>query len=217
VERTERLTRRILEIALAFKQPLMLITKNALIERDIDLLTQLAEQRLVQVAVSLTTLNEELRRKLEPRTSTGPQRLEVIENLSKAHIPVLAMIAPVIPALNEPEVPELLRRASLSGALGAGYTVLRLNGPVRPVFERWLRHHYPDRAEKVLAQTRALHGGDANDSVHGRRMKGEGAFATNIQRLFQVMHARYFSQKVVPVLKSSLFSPPPKGQLDLFQ
>ena len=217
VERTERLTRRILEIALAFKQPLMLITKNALIERDIDLLTQLAEQRLVQVAVSLTTLNEELRRKLEPRTSTGPQRLEVIENLSKAHIPVLAMIAPVIPALNEPEVPELLRRASLSGALGAGYTVLRLNGPVRPVFERWLRHHYQDRAEKVLAQTRALHGGDANDSVHGRRMKGEGAFATNIQRLFQVMHARYFSQKVVPVLKSSLFSPPPKGQLDLFQ
>lgn len=216
-ERTERLTRRILEIALAYKQPLMLITKNAMIERDLDLLAQLAEQRLVQAAISLTTLNEDLRRVLEPRTSTGAKRLRTIAALAEAGVPTMAMIAPIIPALNEPEVPMLLKAAAEAGALSASYTVLRTNGAVKPVFDGWLHRHFPDRATKVIAQTSDAHGGAMNDSVFGRRMRGEGAFATNIQRVFRVMRARYFKDQVIPGLDSSAFSPPPRGQLDLFR
>ncbi|MBL7952337.1 MAG: PA0069 family radical SAM protein [Flavobacteriales bacterium] len=216
-ERTERLTRRILEIALEYKQPLTLITKNALIERDLDLLAAMAEERLVQVAISLTTLNEDLRRVLEPRTSTGTKRLRTISLLSSAGIPTMTMIAPIIPALNEPEVPTLLKAAAEAGALTAGYTVLRTNGAVKPVFEAWLHRHFPDRAAKVIAQTSDAHGGAMNDSVFGRRMRGEGAFAINIQRVFRVMRARYFVGRQMPELDTSLFKPPPRGQLDMFR
>ena len=216
-ERTERLTRRILEIALEYKQPLMLITKNALIERDLDLLAPLAQQRLVQVAISLTTLNEDLRRVLEPRTSTGAKRVRTIAALSAAGVPTMAMIAPIIPALNEPEVPTLLKAAAEAGALSASYTVLRTNGAVKPIFEAWLHRHFPDRAAKIIAQTSDAHGGAMNDSVFGRRMRGEGVFATNIQRMFRVMRTRYFAGRVIPELDSSKFRVPPRGQLDLFQ
>jgi DNA repair photolyase len=216
-ERTERLTRGILEIALEYKQPVMLITKNALIERDLDLLSSMAQQRLVQVAISLTTLNEDLRRVLEPRTSTGLKRLRAIARLTAAGVPTMAMVASIIPTLNEPEVPTLLKAAAEAGALAAGYTVLRTNGAVKPVFEAWLHRHFPERASKVIAQTSAMHGGRMNDSEIGRRMQGEGVFATNIQRVFRVMRARYFAGREVPPLDSSRFSPPPRGQLDLFR
>ncbi len=216
-ERKEQLTKRILQIALAYKQPLMLITKNALLLRDLDLLQELAGMRLVQVAISFTTLNEDLRRVLEPRTSTGLNRLLTIETLAKADIPVMAMIAPIIPALNEPEVPMLLKSAADAGALAASYTVLRTNGAVQQVFETWLHHHFPDRAAKVLAQTRDLHGGEVSDSKSGTRMKGEGNFSTNIQRLFRVLKARYFKDRYMPELDSTAFSLPPQGQLDLFR
>lgn len=216
-ERKEGLTRRILEIALAYKQPLTLITKNALLLRDIDLLKELAGQRLVQVAISFTSLNEELRRVLEPRTSTGSNRLRTIEALAQTGIPVMVMVAPIIPALNEPEVPVLLKSASEAGALAASYTVLRTNGAVQQVFGTWLHHHFPDRASKVLAQTRDLHGGKVSDSRSGTRMKGEGNFSINIQRLFRVLKARYFKDRHMPELDSTAFSPPPQGQLQLFR
>jgi DNA repair photolyase len=216
IERKERLTRALLEVLWRYKHPAGLITKNALVLRDIDLLRDMAAERLVSVAISLTTLNEDLRRRLEPRTSSGLNRLKAIEALRNAGVPVFVMIAPIIPALNEPEVPLLLRSAADAGALGAGYTVLRTNGAVGEVFEGWLHTHYPDRAAKIMAQTKELHGGRMSDSEAGRRMRGEGVFATNIARLFNVMKRRYFEGRSVPELDRTAFSPPPQGQLDLF-
>lgn len=215
-ERVEQLTRRILEIALEHGQPIQLITKNALILRDLDVLQELAQQGLVHVAVSLTTLNEDLRRVLEPRTSTGQRRLHAIGALSQAGVPTMAMVAPIIPALNDPEVPNLLRSAAEAGALAASYTVLRTNGAVAPVFEAWLHHHFPDRAAKVMAQTRELHGGAMNDSRIGRRMRGEGVHAANIQRVFRLFHTRYFKGRTMPPLDRTRFKSLRGGQLELF-
>lgn len=216
IERQEKLTRRLLELASSFGQPLSVITKNALVLRDLDVLAEMASRGIVNVAISLTTLNEELRRVMEPRTSTGRNRLHAMRVLTDAGVPVHAMIAPIIPALNEPEVPLLLKEAADAGALSASYTVLRTNGAVLEVFEEWLQHHFPDRAEKVKAQCRDLHGGAMNDTLVGRRMRGDGAFAMNIHRVFQVIRARYFGDRRLPPLVSTHFHPPPTGQLDLF-
>ncbi len=217
VERKERITRRLLEVMNAFGQPVGIITKNALVLRDLDLLGQLAERNLASVAISLTTQDEALRRVLEPRTSSAVLRLRAIERLSAAGIPVHAMIAPIIPALNEPEVPALLKAAADAGARSAGYTILRANGAVAPIFSEWLHSHFPDRAAKVLAATRDLHGGELHDHRSGRRMKGEGVRAEAIARVFQVMKRRYFGDARMPVPDRSQFKPPPQGQLDLFQ
>lgn len=216
VERRERLTRACLELCLRFGQPVSVITKNALVTRDVDLLAELARDRRAAVAISLTTLNEDLRRVLEPRTSTAANRLKAMELLAAAGVPVFAMIAPVIPALNAPEIPALLRAAREAGAVGAGYTVLRTNGPVEPLFRAWLQHHFPDRAAKVIAQTSALHGGRMSDGRSGVRMRGEGAFALQINRIFTVMRRRIFGQSAFPALDSSGFNRPPQGQLELF-
>lgn len=216
IERKEELTRKLLRVALDFKQPITIITKNALVLRDLDLLVPLAEQRLVGVAISLTTLNEDLRRVMEPRTSTGLNRLRAMETLHRAGVPVMAMIAPIVPALNESEVPALLKAAAEAGARTAGYTLLRTNGAVKPVFEQWLADHFPDRAARIMAQVKTSHGGQMNDSTFGRRMRGSGVFAENIARVFAVMRKRYFGGRAMPELDRSLFKPPPKGQLGLF-
>ncbi|HRD54043.1 MAG TPA: PA0069 family radical SAM protein [Flavobacteriales bacterium] len=216
IERKELLTRQVLEVALEFKQPVALITKNALILRDIDLLSQLAALGLVVVAISITSLNEDLRRVIEPRTSTAANRLRAIAELRAAGVPVMAMVAPIIPALNDQEVPAIMKAAAEAGAQTMSYTVLRTNGAVQTVFEEWLRAHFPDRAERVLAQTRALHGGSVTDSRAGRRMRGEGPFAENINRLVAVMKRRYFKGPGLPTLRCDLFSRPAQGQLDLF-
>ncbi|HRH38980.1 MAG TPA: PA0069 family radical SAM protein, partial [Flavobacteriales bacterium] len=205
VERKEGITRQLLMIARDFKQPVTIITKNALVLRDIDVLRDLAADNLIGVAISLTTLNEDLRRVMEPRTSTGANRLRTISTLREAGIPVMAMIAPVIPALNEHEVPTLLKAAADAGAMTAGYTLLRTNGAVQPVFERWLDQHFPDRASKIMAQTKASHGGNMNDSVSGRRMRGEGVFASNINRVFTVLRKRYFGGATMPELELGKF------------
>lgn len=216
VERQERLTRACLEVCARFGQPVSVITKNALVLRDLDLLAEMARERRAAVAISLTTLNEDLRRVLEPRTSTAANRLKAMEQLAAAGVPVYAMIAPVIPTLNEPEIPALLRAARDAGAGGAGYTVLRTNGPVEPIFRAWLQHHFPERSAKVIAQTSALHGGRMHDARSGVRMRGEGPFALQIHRLFTVMRRRIFGQSSFPGLDSSGFRPPPQGQLELF-
>jgi len=217
VERTERITRGLLEVAWDFQQPIGIITKNALVLRDLDILSEMAARNLAQVAISLTTLDEDLRRKLEPRTSTAVNRLRTIGELTRAGVPVHVMVAPIIPALNEPEVPALLKAAADAGAVGAGYTVLRTNGPVEEVFRKWLDLHFPERAAKIVAQVGAMHGGRMSDGASGRRMRGEGAFAENVRRVFRVFRARYFAGRSAPPLDSSLFKPPPRGQLDLFQ
>ncbi|HNU57790.1 MAG TPA: PA0069 family radical SAM protein [Flavobacteriales bacterium] len=216
VERTERITRRMLEVLLEFRHPVGMITKNALVLRDLDILSELAAMNLVSVAISFTTLNEDLRRVMEPRTSTGVNRLKAMEALTKAGVPVFAMIAPIIPALNVSEVPTLIEAAANAGALGVGYSVVRTNGAVKPVFETWIRTHFPDRAEKVLAQIRDAHGGQTNDSRFGRRMRGEGHFAENIRQVFALMRRRHFADRELPELDCSRFQRPEHGQLALF-
>jgi DNA repair photolyase len=216
VEREEQLTRRCLEVFAKFRHPVSIITKNALVLRDLDLLSAMAADGLAQVAISLTSLDEDLRRVLEPRTSTGANRLKAIAALTDAGVPVHVMVAPIIPGLNDSEVPALLKAAAEAGAVSAGYTVLRTNGAVEQVFRTWLEQHFPDRAAKVIAQTSALHGGRMNDSQSGRRMRGEGAYAESIKRLFTVFRRRYFSGRYAPELDRSKFTRPPEGQLDLF-
>ncbi|MCB9168972.1 MAG: PA0069 family radical SAM protein [Flavobacteriales bacterium] len=216
IERTEGLTRKLLEVLYEHRNPAGIITKNALVLRDIDILAEMARERLVTVAISLTTLNEDLRRAMEPRTSTSTNRLRAIRSLTEAGIPVRAMIAPVIPALNESELPRLLKATADAGALVAGYSVLRVNGAVKDVFERWLREHYPERAAKVITQTTSAHGGAMNDSRFGTRMRGEGAFADNIGRVFRIFHQRYFAGRSIPEMDGSRFRRTAGGQLDLF-
>lgn len=217
IERKEEITRKVLLVAQRFGQPVSIITKNALVLRDLDILAEMAARRLASVAISLTTLNEELRRAMEPRTSTAQGRLGAIQALSAAGIPVHVMVAPIIPGLNDSEVPALLKAAAEAGAVSAGYTVLRTNGAVQDVFREWLEVHYPDRAAKVVAQVAHVHGGTMNDSTYGRRMKGDGAFAASIQRTFEVFRRRYFAGRMMPALDRTRFQRPPEGQLDLFQ
>lgn len=216
VERKEGITRRMLEVVLEFRQPVSMITKNALILRDLDLLSEMASLGIVSVAISFTTLNEDLRRVMEPRTSTGVNRLRVMETLTKAGVPVFAMIAPIVPALNEGEMPTLIQAAADAGALGAGYTIVRTNGAVKPVFDNWVHEHFPDRASKVIAQVSEMHGGKMNDSQFGRRMRGEGEFARSVHQLFAVSHRRAFGDREMPELNTTLFRRPTAGQLDLF-
>lgn len=216
VERKEGITRAMLAVCLEFRQPVGMITKNALILRDLDILKEMAGLGLVTVAISLTTLNEELRRVLEPRTSTGANRVRVIGELTKAGVPTEVMVAPIIPALNEHEVPALLQAAAEAGALGANYTVVRMNGAVKPIFDNWVHEHFPDRAAKVIAQVSAMHGGSMSDSVFGRRMRGEGEFANTVRQLFRLSHKRSFAERSIPPLRTDLFRRPAEGQLDLF-
>lgn len=216
VERKEGITRKLLKVAQEFGQPIGIITKNALVLRDLDILTEMAARNLVGVAISFTTQDEALRRVLEPRTSTSSMRLKTMETLSKAGIPVMAMLAPIIPAMNDHEIPELLRSAADAGARTASYTVVRTNGPVEDVFRQWLEHHFPDRAAKVIAQISEMHGGGMNDSKLGRRMRGEGAIANSIRSLFNLMRKRYFGDATMPHYDQTLFKVPAHGQLVLF-
>lgn len=216
IERSERLTRQLLEVALEFRQPVSLITKNALILRDVDLLARLAAQGLAMAAISITTLNEDLRRVMEPRTSTAQRRLDAISGLRDAGVPVMVMMAPIIPALNEHEVPALLAAAASAGAITASYTMLRANGAVEPIFRAWVTQRFPERAERVLEHVRAVHGGSLSDHMTGRRMRGSGIHADHIARLFRVMKRRYFGDGRMPELRSDLFRVPPEGQLGLF-
>lgn len=216
IERKEGITRSLIAVMARFRNPLGIITKNALVLRDIDLLAEMAAQRLVSVAISITTLDEDLRRVLEPRTSTAGQRLRAVEELTKAGVPVFVMAAPIIPALNDKDLPAVLKAAANAGAVSAGYTIVRTNGAVKAVFEQWLRAHFPDRADKVLAQIAHAHGGSVQDSRFGTRMRGEGAFAEQVRRVFHVFHRRYFGERKLPDVDTSLFRVPPTGQLGLF-
>jgi DNA repair photolyase len=184
LERKYELTRGMLQVLLKFRHPVAIITKNALIKRDIDVLREMAEHRLVQVMISITGLDEKLRLQLEPRTATYKQRLETITALREAGIPVGVMSAPIIPGLNSHEIPAILHAAANAGALFAGYTMVRLNGQVGEIFRDWLRKTYPGRAEKVWHQIQACHGGKVNDSRFGVRMRGEGPVAESIKQMF---------------------------------
>lgn len=215
-EKKLEITRRILEVFLEFRNPVSIITKNSLILRDVDLLQELAALNLVHVSVSITSLSEETRRMLEPRTASGKKRLDVVEKLSAVGIPVNVMVAPIIPAINSHEIPAIIEEAARRGAVSAGYTMVRLNGSVAEIFKDWIYKAYPDRAEKVLAQIASCHGGKLNDSRFGTRMKGEGNIAASITQVFRLSKARFMNGRSLPEYDLTLFKRPGKDQLSLF-
>ncbi len=184
VERQLKLTRRCLEVLAEFRNPVGIVTKNHLVTRDIDVLKRLAEHNAVAVYVSLTTLDRDLASRMEPRTSQPAHRLEAIRKLAEAGIPTGVITAPVVPAINDHEVPELIATAAKAGAQFAGYVVLRLPHGLGPLFEDWLARHFPERREKVLGRLKAIRGGKVNDPRFGSRMRGEGIFAEQIGALF---------------------------------
>jgi DNA repair photolyase len=192
IERKLKITQAILQVALDHRNPIGVITKNALILRDIDILQDLARKSLVKVIISITSLNEDLRRKLEPRTSSAAKKMEVVKKLSEAGIPVGVLIGPVIPGLNDHEIPSIMKKASEMGAQSAAYTCIRLNGQLNILFEDWLQNHFPNKKDKVISQIKALHEGKLNDSQFKRRMKGSGAWAQTIHDVFEISSQKYF-------------------------
>jgi DNA repair photolyase len=206
VERKLRITRRCLEVLAEFRNPVAVVTKNYLVTRDIDLLSELARHNAAVVAISLTTLDDDLRRVMEPRTSRPTRRLAAIEALARAGVPVGVMTAPVIPGLNDHELPALISAADEAGASFASYTPVRLPYAVRPLFEDWLARNFPERKEKVLNRIRLMRGGKLNDPRFGTRMKGEGIFAEQIAQLFSISCRRAAIEgKRFPKLSTAAF------------
>lgn len=205
LERKLEITRGLLKIFARYRHPIGMITKNSLVLRDIDLLTDLAKDNLVHIYISITTLDEDLRRVMEPRTASAKKRLQTVEELSKAGIPVGIMNAPIIPGLNHHEIPNILKAAADHGARGAGMTIVRLNGAIGKIFEDWLRKNFPDRFDKVWNQICAMHGGHVNDSQFGRRMTGEGNFAEAIHQLFRVSRKKFFAGRNMPPIDLTKF------------
>lgn len=218
IERKLKITRSMLEVLLEFRHPVGMITKNSLILRDLDLLTELAKLRLVHVMVSITSLREEIRLAMEPRTATAKQRLKVIEELSKAGVPAGVMTAPIIPGLTSHEMPAIIEAAANHGAVNAGYTIVRLNGSVGQIFKDWIYKSFPDAADKVMNQIGEVHGGLINDSVFGRRMRGEGNIADGINQLFKSAVKKHLAGRSSYQLDTTLFRRPmdKNGQLNLF-
>jgi DNA repair photolyase len=214
LERKLEITRKLLMIFAKYRHPVGIISKNSLVTRDLDILSDLARDKLVQVHISITTLNEDLRRKMEPRTASAKKRLLTVETLAKAGIPVGIMNAPIIPGLNHHEIPAVLKAAAEHGATGAGMTMVRLNGSIGKIFEDWLRKNFPDRFEKVWNQISAVHGGNVNDSVFGRRMTGEGNYAEAVQQLFRSAKKKYFEGRSMPSMDLTKFRK--GGNLNLF-
>lgn len=191
VERRMRITRGILEVCLKYKNPVGMITKNQLILRDIDLLSALASENLTHIYITITTLKESLRQKMEPRTTTAKGRLKTVEKLAAAGVPVGIMIGPVIPGLTDSEIPDIIKAAADHGASNASHIMLRLNGALDKIFSDWIWKTFPDKADKVLNNVRAVHGGKLNDSRWGTRMRGEGELASAIHQLFHLAKEKY--------------------------
>lgn len=185
-ERKLQLTRRVLEVLLEFRNPVGIVTKNHLVTRDVDLLAQLAKFNAAVVYVSITTLDAELTRKLEPRASLPKMRVAAIKTLAAAGVPVGVMLAPMIPGLNDHEMPKIIAAAAEAGATSAGLIPLRLPFAVKHIFSDWLARHFPDRKEKVLNRIRSLRGGRLNQADFGARMRGEGLWAEQLRQMFSV-------------------------------
>ncbi|KRW63563.1 radical SAM protein [Pseudomonas sp. TTU2014-096BSC] len=210
LEREQRLTRQALEILLRYRHPVHIITKGSLVLRDLDLLVPLAEQGLVSVSVSLTTLDDELKRIMEPRAASPAARLRVLRTLHQAGVPVSVMCAPMIPMINDMELERMLEAAREAGAASAGYVLLRLPHELAGLFEDWLAEHFPQRAGHVLSLVRQSRGGRNNDSRFGSRMRGEGQFAELLAQRFRLACRRlgYNRRDQNFGLNCSRFAPP---------
>lgn len=216
LERKLEITRKILQLCLDYRHPVSIITKNALILRDLDILKQLAAKNLVNVSLSIPTINEELRRVLEPRTSSVKTKLKALQTLSENNIPTHVMVAPIIPGLNSMEILPILKTISENGAHSFGYTLVGLNDEVEPVFKDWLGTHYPDRKEKVLNQIASLHKGNLAEKNIAKRNAGNGNFADMIHKTFEIGRKKFFSQSKFPALVTDLFDGTKGEQLSLF-
>ena len=215
-EKKFKITRQCLELFLKYKHPVAIITKNALILRDLDLLKALAKDNLISVNISITSLSETTRRILEPRTATSKRRLETVKTLSENGIPVNVMLAPIIPSINSHEILPLAKAVSNAGALSIAHTIVRLNGAIGEIFTDWIKKTLPDRADKVLHQIESCHGGNLNDSRYGTRMRGEGNIAKQINDLVKLARLKYFKEKGMPKLNTMLHEEFKDGQLKLF-
>src|SRR6185437_148276 len=213
VERKLKLTRRCLEVLAEFRNPVFIVTKNRLVTRDIDVLSELARHNAVSVLLSITTLDSELRQVMEPRTSSPAARLAAIRELAAVGIPVGVNVAPIIPGLTDHETPAILKAAAEAGATSAGYTVVRLPHAVAPLFEKWLEAHFPNRKEKVLNRLRTMHGGKLYDAQWGKRFSGEGIFAEQIAQMFDVARRKAGIKNEDGELSTAAFRRPGGEQL----
>ncbi|MEW6509442.1 MAG: PA0069 family radical SAM protein [Bacteroidota bacterium] len=215
-EQKLRITRRCLEVFLEYRNPVGIVTKNALILRDIDILGELAKYNLVHVMISVTSLRHELIRVMEPRTPPPARRLQTIETLARNGIPVGVNAAPIIPGLTDEELPAILREAAAHGAKTAGYILVRLPGAVEPLFLDWLQREFPERAPKVLSRIRDTRSGALSDARFGSRMRGEGEIADTVRSLFRLHVDRYGLGKRWSGLSSAHFRRTGGGQHGLF-
>ncbi|MDF2369553.1 MAG: PA0069 family radical SAM protein [Rhizobiaceae bacterium] len=208
IEKKWRITRQLLEVMNACDHPVAIVTKSSMILRDIDILTQMAEKNLVRVGLSVTTLDRRLARTMEPRASTPVRRLETMRSLSDAGIPVNVMASPVIPGLNDHEMERILDSAKAAGASSASYILLRLPLEVSPLFRDWLLRHYPDRYRHVMSLVRSMRGGKDYDADFSKRMKGQGPYAWQLARRFEITTKKLGLDKRGAPLRTDLFTPP---------
>ncbi|MDO3720547.1 PA0069 family radical SAM protein [Marinobacter sp. chi1] len=217
IERERRITRSLLEVMLEYRHPVSIITKGALILRDLDLLSELARQGLCSVRISLTTLSNDLKRRMEPRTAAPATRLKVIRQLASAGVPTGIILGPVIPFINDHEIEEILTSAASAGATRASWIMLRLPLELDELFQDWLQRHFPDRAERVLGRIRDLRGGKHNNSQFGRRMTGTGPYAQLIRQRFNNRARKLgFSLHASEPLRTDLFRRPGGEQMGLW-
>lgn len=216
VERKLRITRGCLEVLAEFRNPVGLITKNHLITRDADVLAELARENLAVAILSITTLDPELSRVMEPRASVPRDRLAAVEALAKAGVPMGVMVAPVVPGLTDHEMPAILEAAARAGARFAGVVPLRLPWAVAPLFEDWLARHFPDRKEKVLNRVRSMRGGKLYDSTFGTRMTGEGVWAEQLGTLFELARRKAGLDGPGPTLSKDKFRRPGGTQMTMW-
>lgn len=218
IERQHRLMREILEVLERFNHPVGIVTKSALVLRDADILGRMAERGLAKVALSVTTLDRKLARAMEPRAATPDRRLDAIRGLADVGIPVGVLVAPIIPALNDAEIERILDAAVAAGASEAGYVLLRLPLEVNDIFKEWLLRHYPDRYRHVLSVLRSMRGGKDYDAEFGKRQRGDGPYAWQIGRRFEITTKRLELNRRHLKLRTDLFSPPAEAvkQLSLF-
>ena len=211
VERTLEITRRCLQVFAEFRNPVSMITKSALVARDADVLHELERYDAAHVMSSITTLDPDLARRLEPRAAIPTKRLEAIGTLTAAGVPVGVMIGPVIPGLNDAEIPRILEAAAAAGARSAAWVLLRLPTPVDELFVSWLETHFPDRKERVLGRIRECRGGELSDSRFGVRQRGEGPYAQQLRQLFDVTARRHGLDRPQPALSTAAFRRPTRA------
>jgi len=216
IERKLEITRQCLEVMLKWKHPTGIITKNSLILRDLDILKEMAALNIISVNISITSLSEETRRLLEPRTATIKQRLKAVEILSANNIPVRVMMAPIIPSLNSHEILPLVKKVADLGARDVSYTIVRLNGQIAEIFKDWAYKTIPDRAERILNQIAECHAGNLNDSNWGRRMRGEGTIATQVKNTMEIAKKKYLKNRNLAPLEASHYLQLKDPQMKLF-